>query len=130
METKLIELFLLIRTFYDNQPVLNQQRLSNFKPRFSDQALLTMFLFGHLQGLTTQRRVYDYLACHWRAWFPLLPTYQAFNRRLHQLTPAFELFIEDQQSYPFAPYRKSGRWLLHEKSFKQPINSLSIEGGS
>jgi len=94
VETKLIELFLLICDFYDKQTVLKHQRLSNFKPLFTDQELLTMYLFGHLQGLTTQRLIYDYFASHWRAWFPALPSYQAFNRRLHQLTPAFELFIE------------------------------------
>lgn len=55
-----------------------------------------MYLFGHLQGLTTQRRIYHYFASHWRAWFPSLPTYQAFNRRLQQLTPAFELLIDEQ----------------------------------
>ena len=54
-----------------------------------------MYLFGHMQGHTTQRRIYNYFANHWREWFPALPTYQAFNRRLHQLTPAFELLIED-----------------------------------
>lgn len=54
-----------------------------------------MYLFGHLQGLTSQRRIYNYFAAHWRAWFPALPTYQAFNRRLPLLTPAFELLIED-----------------------------------
>lgn len=54
-----------------------------------------MYLFGHLQGLTTQRRIYDYFAAHWREWFPALPTYQAFNRRLQLLTPAFELLIGD-----------------------------------
>ena len=53
-----------------------------------------MYLFGHLQGLTTQRRIYNYFAAHWREWFPALPTYQAFNRRLHQLTAAFELLID------------------------------------
>jgi hypothetical protein len=95
VETKLIELYLLICDFYDKQTVLKQQRLSNFKPSFTDQELLTMYLFGHLQGLTTQRRTYDYFASHWREWFPALPTYQAFNRRLHQLTPAFELLIEE-----------------------------------
>lgn len=95
METKLIELYLLICDFYDNQPLLDQQRLSNFKPRFTDQELFTMYLFGHLQGLTSQRRIYDYFASHWREWFPLLPTYQAFNRRLHLLTPAFELLIDE-----------------------------------
>jgi hypothetical protein len=95
VETQLIELFLLICDFYDKQTVLKQQRLSNFKPRFTDQELLTMYVFGHLQGLTTQRRIYGYFAAHWREWFPALPTYQAFNRRLQQLTSAFELLIED-----------------------------------
>jgi Transposase DDE domain len=95
VETKLIELFLLICDFYDNQSVLKHQRLSNFKPRFTDQELLTIFIFGHLQGLTSQRLIYDYFAGHWREWFPALPTYQAFNRRLHQLTAAFELLIEE-----------------------------------
>jgi len=83
VETKLIELFLLICDFYDNQLVLKHQRLSNFKPRFTDQELLTIFIFGHLQGFTTQRHIYDYFARHWRHWFPALPSYQAFNRRLH-----------------------------------------------
>lgn len=95
METILIELFLLICDFYDNQSVLKHQRLSNFKPRFTDQELLTIFIFGHLQGLTTQRLIYDYFVRHWRHWFPALPSYQAFNRRLHNLTAAFELLIEE-----------------------------------
>jgi len=95
VETQLIELYLLICNFYDKQQVLKHQRLSNFKPRFTDQELLTMYLFGHLQGLTSQRRIYNYFVGHWREWFPTLPTYQAFNRRLHQLPAAFELLIED-----------------------------------
>lgn len=53
-----------------------------------------MYIFGHLQGLTTQRRIYDYFFNHWRAWFPLLPAYQTVNHRLNQLAPAFELLIE------------------------------------
>jgi hypothetical protein len=95
VETQLIELYLLICTFYDKQQILKHQRLSNFKPRFTDQELLTMYLFGHLQGHTTQRRIYDYFAHHWREWFPALPTYQAFNRRLQQLTAAFDLLIDE-----------------------------------
>jgi hypothetical protein len=53
---------------------LNQQRLSNFKPLFTDQELLTIYLFGHLQGFTSQRRIYRYFAAHWGECFPLLPT--------------------------------------------------------
>jgi hypothetical protein len=116
VETQLIELYLLICTLYDNQPVLNQQRLSNFKPRFTDQELLTMYLFGHLQGHTTQRRIYDYFARHWRDWFPTLPSYQAFSRRLPQLLAAFELFIE-------APHDPAG----HPQMMKMRSSGAIVE---
>jgi IS5 family transposase len=96
VENKLIALYLLICHLYDTRPVLKQQRLSNnHRPLFSDEELLTMYLFGHLQGLTTQRRIYDYIHNHWRDWFPRLPAYQSVNCRLNQLTPAFELLIEE-----------------------------------
>ena len=95
METKLIGLYLLICRLYDNQPILNQQRLSNnHQPLFSDEELLTIYLFGHLQGITTHRRIYDYMQNHWREWFPTLPAYQTVNSRLNELAPAFELLIE------------------------------------
>lgn len=96
MENKLIALYLLVCRLYDTEAVLKQQRLSNFKPAFTDEELLTMYLFGHLQGHTTHRRIYDYVMVHWRAWFPRLPSYQAFNRRVNELAPAFELFINRQ----------------------------------
>lgn len=95
METKLIELFLLICDFYDKHSILKEQRLSNnHQPLFTDQELLTVYLFGHLQGLTQQRQIYDYFFNHWRAWFPALPSYQAVNRRFAELAPTFELLIE------------------------------------
>jgi IS5 family transposase len=97
VETKLIELYLLICRLYNTKPVLKQQRLSNnHQPLFSDEELLTMYLFGHLQGLTRQRRIYDYMRNHWRGWFPALPAYQTVNCRLNALAPAFELLIEQR----------------------------------
>lgn len=96
METKLIELYLLICRLYDTHPVLKQQRLSNnHEPSFSDEELLTVYLFGHMQGLTTQRRIYDYIRNHWGEWFPALPAYQSVNCRLNELAPAFELLITE-----------------------------------
>ena len=96
METKLIELYLLICRLYDTRPVLKQQRLSNnHQPLFSDEELLTIYLFGHMQGHTTQRRIYEYIRQHWREWFPSLPSYQSVNCRLNELAPAFELLIEE-----------------------------------
>ena len=95
METLLIELYLLICRLYDTKPVLKQQRLSNnHQPLCSDEELLTIYLFGHLQGHTTQRRIYDYVCNHWREWFPALPAHQTLNSRLNEPAPAFELLIE------------------------------------
>jgi len=93
VEQQLIELYLRVCDFYDNQPGLKYQRLSNFKPRCTDQELLTMYLFGHLQGHHQQRRIYEYVRWHWHAWFPTLPSYQAFNRRLNLLVEGFEQLI-------------------------------------
>lgn len=95
MEHELIKLFLLVCDFYDKHSVLKEQRLSNNrKPAFSDQELITMYIFRHLQGFNQQRQIYDYFSNHWRKRFPALPSFQAFNYRLNQLTAAFELLIE------------------------------------
>lgn len=94
MQLQLIELYLLVCHLYDTQPVLKHQRISNFSPRFTDQELVTIYLFGHLQGFFAMRQTYDYILHHWRAWFPNLPSYQAFNRRLGDLTPSFEVLID------------------------------------
>jgi len=94
MQLQLIELYLLVCRLYDTQPVLKQQRLSNFKPECSDEELVTMYLFGHLHGCFSMRQVYDHIHHQWREWFPNLPSYQAFNHRLNSLAPTFELLID------------------------------------
>lgn len=95
MEQQLIALYLHVCRAYDKHPDLKYQRQSNFRPRFTDEELLTIYLFGHMQGFSQQRHIYDYTRLHWRAWFPHLPSYQAFNRRLNQLAPAFEHLITE-----------------------------------
>lgn len=67
---------------------------NNHAPLFSDGELLTIYIFGHLQGMTPQRRIYDYMHKHWCAWYPAMPAYQSVNCRLNELVPAFELLIE------------------------------------
>ena len=59
-----------------------------------------MYLFGHLQGLHQQRHIYEYVCRHWREWFPTLPSYQAFNRRLNLLVAAFEYLISNTLEKP------------------------------
>jgi hypothetical protein len=95
VEQQLIALYLRVCRAYDKHPALKYQRLSNFRPRFTDEELVTIYLFGHMQGFYQQRRIYDYTRRHWRGWFPHLPSYQAFNRRLNRLAPSFEQLIAE-----------------------------------
>ena len=94
MQLQLIELYLLVCHLYDTQAVLQHQRLRSVKPQFSDQELVTIYLFAHLQGFFTMRQSYNYIRHQWREWFPHLPSYQAVNHRLNSLAPAFELLID------------------------------------
>jgi hypothetical protein len=68
---------------------------NNHQPIFTDQELITVYLFGHLQGHFQQRRIYNYIHGHCLAWFPDLPSYQAFNYRLNQLSSSFALLLEE-----------------------------------
>lgn len=96
MEHQLIQLYVWVCAIYDKHSVLKVQRLSNnHQPAFTDQELVTVYLFGHLRGHFSQRRIYDYLAAHWRAWFPDLPSYQAFNYRLNLLSPSFARLLQE-----------------------------------
>jgi hypothetical protein len=75
---------------------LKLQRLSNNRqPAFTDQQLATLYLFGHLRGHFSQRRIYDYITRHWLPWFPDLPSYQACNYRLNLLSPSFARLLQD-----------------------------------
>ena len=94
MELQLIELYVWICLVYDKHPGLKYQRLSNnWQPDFTDQELLTVYLFGHLQGQFEQKRIYNYIKQHFSAWFPRLPSYQAFNQRMNEAAAVFEVLI-------------------------------------
>src|SRR5215204_142389 len=94
MELQLIELYLWVCLVYDKHPMLKYQRLSNnWQPIFTDQELITIYLFGHFQGHFSQKRIYDYISQHFLDWFPDLPSYQAFNRRLNQLVEALKVLV-------------------------------------
>jgi hypothetical protein len=91
---KLIELYCLICQLYDTQIALKHQRLSNFKPKFTDQEIVTCYFFAMLNNQHNIREIYDYISRHWSDWFPALPTYQAFDRRLNNLSASFSLIAD------------------------------------
>ncbi len=94
MELQLIQLYLWVCLIYDKHPMLKYQRLSNnWQPEFTDQQIITIYLFGHFQGHFSQKRIYDYISQHFRDWFPALPSYQAFNRRLNELGEPLKMLV-------------------------------------
>ncbi len=95
MENQLIQLYLLVCQIYDNQSCLKSQRLSNFKPVFSDQELITIYLFGHLNGLYQKKAIYHFTRNYWAEWFPRLPSYQAFSNRLNKLELSFQIISRE-----------------------------------
>ena len=47
-------------------------------------------MFGQLNEKFTHRQIHRFITDYWLDWFPDLPSYQAFNRRLNLLTDSFQ----------------------------------------
>jgi DDE family transposase len=94
-ENQLIQLYLWVCRVYDKHPQLKYQRWSPnmTEPLFSDQELITVYLFGHLQRHFQQKAIHRYVQGHWGAWFPRLPSYQAFNQRLNLLSGVWPVLL-------------------------------------
>ncbi len=94
MELQLIQLYLWVCSVYDKHPMLKYQRLSNNgQPNFTDQELMTIYLFGQMHGHFKQTKIHQYISQHFSDWFPLLPTYQTFNYRLNHLVESLQVSV-------------------------------------
>src|SRR5205085_6906878 len=93
MENQLIELYLLACHVYDTRSETCFQRLSNnSKPEFTDQELIAIWFFAHLEGCFEKKKMHTLILKYWRNWFPRLPSYQTFVLRLNRLEPTFQTF--------------------------------------
>lgn len=74
------------------------QRFSNHnKPNFSDVEVLTVYLFGLKQGHRELKKIHFFTHCFLNNWFPNLPSYVSFVRRLNRLEDLFPVLIERLQ---------------------------------
>ena len=88
-ETELITLYFLV-TQNSEEIFSSTQRMSpNDEPAFSDQELMTIYLYCTKEGYFEKKKMHHYVQKHLLSWFPKLPTYQAFNNRLNVLEAAF-----------------------------------------
>ncbi len=91
MENQLIQLYLFVCQIYDTRSDTCFQRTSNnSKPKFTDQELVCIWFFGHLNDKFTKHQIYNLIVEYWAAWFPALPSYQTFCYRLNLLEPTFQ----------------------------------------
>ena len=112
-QTNLIKFYCSVSEHYNTMEAMTQRQSNNFRPQFSDEECITVYLWGICQQRFEQRTSYDYTKNHLLDCFPKLPSYAAFSRRLNFLAPAFQALAEE--------------WLtvILERRWKiQPISSI------
>ncbi len=95
-ELKLISIYLYICELYNDKLKHSCQRHSNnANPEFTDQEILTIYLFAmsHEQKFKITH-IYNYAKDYMLSWFPKLPSYIAFNTRLNRLSVALQQISE------------------------------------
>lgn len=93
MENTLIQIYLFVCQTYDTCSETCFQRLSNnCQPDFTDQELMAIYLFAHLNQKYQKKQMHEFIKNYWSAWFPDLPAYQTFVFRLNQMEQTFQSF--------------------------------------
>jgi hypothetical protein len=89
-EIQLIKLYCAVCQIYSSITAKDCQRLSNnFCPKFSDEECITIYLWGIANQKFEAKASYDFIKDYWPGWFPDLPTYRNFNRRVCNLSDIF-----------------------------------------
>ena len=90
-EDKLIEIYFYVCQEYETNLQFYCQRFSNNnQPEFSDQEVMTIYLFVINQEKRFKiKQIHQFAQEYLHAWFPKLPSYAAFDNRLNQLSEAF-----------------------------------------
>lgn len=94
---QLIAIYLYISDLYDSELKFRCQRFSNnCNPEFSDQELITIYLFVmHAEQRFKIKQIHQFAKDYLLSWFPKLPSYVAFNTRLNRLSEALNYIAND-----------------------------------
>lgn len=101
-EIQLIKLYCAVCQHYNSTIAKDIQRLSNnFCPKFTAEECMAIYLFGISEQKYTVKAIWEFIKEYYEGWFPEMPTYQNFNRRICNLADAFrqiaELLLSDQE---------------------------------
>ncbi len=70
----------------------------NRYPRFTDAEVLSIFYAGIMEGHHSIKAIHRIASSYWSEWFPLLPQYKQFVRRLHLLSEVIGEQLEQMTS--------------------------------
>ena len=73
---------------------LGQRQSNNHSPSFTDEEVVTIYLFGLIKGRRTLRDIHTYVVDHLSKWFPHLPSYGGYVQRLNRLSDVFAALTE------------------------------------
>ena len=89
-EIQLITLYCDVSEQYQSHLWRYCERMSNNStPAFTDEEVITIYLFGIQRKRKTVKELYEYTRDHLAAWFPLLPSYEGYVYRLNHLSSVF-----------------------------------------
>ncbi len=84
-EQVIIQVYLTIEGAYQAVTRGNKVRQCGESPRLTDVELVTMEIFGEMQGHHDNAAIWRYIEQHWRAWFSGLIGYKAFAKQCAHL---------------------------------------------
>ena len=74
-QIRLIVIFLFINQVFKYKLSGSCQRMSNnCRPKFTDEEVMVIFLWGIMQNRTKIKDIYNYTNNHLRDWFPNFPS--------------------------------------------------------
>ncbi len=96
-QNKLIEIYLYVCEKYQKTLQYHCMRMSpNNKPRFSDEEILTIYLFcGAIEQRFTIKAMHTFIKEYYADYFPRLPSYQTFNYRLNRMVAAVNILLDE-----------------------------------
>lgn len=90
-QDRLIDIYCRVCDAFDKEDLMYIPRISNNSiPRFTDQEVLTIFYSGVIEGITEIKKIHKKAKQYWAAWFPLLPRYKQFLKRINSLADVMQ----------------------------------------
>jgi hypothetical protein len=89
-QNRLITIYLYVCKHYQQNLWTYSQRMSHYADlSFSEEEVITLYLFGVVDQHREIKRIYKYADRHLRDWFPRLPGYVAYVQRLNRVADVF-----------------------------------------